>query len=446
MAITSRDQPTSRFVNQRIGTVAAGTASVRRQNSLAAWLILVGIFVPPIPIDIGALVFSPARLTVSIFFIPAIMTWFKLGRNWKSPDFFAIATAGWIIIASFFNDGFQAYVGAQAMEFLGAYFIGRAYFFDRPGLELFIRILKVVAFVVILLGFLDTLAGYPVTLTLLGVTGFQFAYRNGILRADSVFSVAELFGTFCVAATFLFLYCERNLAPRIFYVILGVCGTVASLSSGPLLGLALGFAAFSYDLILNKKVWRWKLFAAGIIGLILGAYAFSNDPIAAIIGHLTFDPQTGNFRINTWNLGLEMVAKDPIVGRGLASFDDESDMVQLFVGQSVDALWLVLMLRYGVPVAGLLLLTIFIPVLRTKGYATDRYLNKVRTGFTFAVILMAVIGITVHYWDAIWIFFGLCIGIRASFVELEGARWNLREQSDRSPRREALNAMRRQCT
>ena len=378
--------------------------------------------------DIGGLVFTPARLTATIFFLPAIVVLFKSGRNWKSPDFFAIATAGWIIIASFFNEGFQAYVGAQALEFLSAYLIGRAFFFGRPGLELFIRVFKVVAGVVILLGFLDTLAGYPVTLTALGLTQFQVDYRNGFLRADLVFSVAEHFGTFCVAAMVLFLYCERNLTTRLFYAVLGIFGIVASLSSGPLLGLVVGLAVFCYDTILNKIVWRWKLMVMGILGLIVAAFAYSNDPIAAIVGHLTLNPDTGNFRINTWTLGLDQVAKYPIMGRGLASFEGESDLVKVFVGQSVDALWLVLMLRYGVPVAGLLLLTIFIPVFRTNRSATDPYLGRVRTGFSTAVILMGVIGVTVHYWDAIWIFFGLCIGIRASFVELEARGGNFRQQ------------------
>jgi O-Antigen ligase len=427
MAITNRAEigPATSFLDQRNGPARAITHAGRRPSPIAGWLILVGIFTPYIQMDIGGLIFTPARLTSTIFLLPAIAALFKSGRNWKSPDFFAFATAGWIIIASFFNGGFQAYVGAQALEFLSAYLIGRAYFFGRPSLELFIRVLRVVALVVILLGLLDTFAGYPVTLTSLGLNQFQVDFRNGFLRADSVFSVAELFGTFCVAATVLFLYCGPNPRTRIFYVVLGICGTVASLSSGPLLGLAMGLAAFCYDAVLNKLAWRWKLLAIAVLGLVLGAYAISNDPVAAIVGRLTFNPDTGNFRINTWTLGLDQVANHPFVGRGLASFEGESDLVKVFVGQSVDALWLVLMLRYGVPVAGLLLLTISIPVFRTNPTALDPFLSRARTGFSFAIILMAVIGITVHYWDAIWIFFGLCIGIRASFVELE-AMGNLR--------------------
>lgn len=412
-----------------VQSIAARTGvPAKGQNSLVAWLVLIGIFVPYIQMDIGGLVFTPARLTCTIFFLPAVLALFKPGRKWKSPDFFAFATAGWIIVASFFNDGFQAYVLAQTLEFLSTYLIGRAFFLDRPGIELFMRPFKVVASVVILLGLLDTLAGYPVILPLFGLTQFQVDYRNGFLRADSVFAVAEQFGTFCVAAMVLFWYCERKTSVRISFVVLSICGTVASLSSGPLLGLVLGLAVFIYDAILNKIVWRWKLLTTGILGLILAAFAYSNDPIAAIVGHLTLNPDTGNFRINTWILGIDQVAKYPIFGRGLASFEGESDMVRLFVGQSVDALWLVLMLRYGVPIVVLLLLTIVIPLFGTYRSTVDPYLTRARTGFSLAVLVMAVIGITVHYWDAIWIFFALCIGIRASFVELEARDQSLRRR------------------
>jgi NO-binding membrane sensor protein with MHYT domain len=101
------------------------------------------------------------------------------------------------------------------------------------------------------------------------------------------------------------------------------------------------------------------------------------------------------------------------------------------------------MLRYGVPMVVLMLITIFIPMFRGARAATDPYLGNIRTGFSFAVMLMSVIGTTVHYWDAIWIFFSLIIGIRASFVELEARGGSLREKSAHitvGPRRSASPA------
>ena len=145
-----------------------------------------------------------------------------------------------------------------------------------------------------------------------------------------------------------------------------------------------------------------------------------NDPIVAIVGHLTFNPDTGNFRINTWDLGLEQVALHPLVGRGFADYAGASSLVKLFLGQSVDTLWLLLMLRYGIPVVVFLLLAMFVPLFKKKRVSSkDPYLNKMRTAFSLAMILMAVTALTVDFWDSIWILFGMVIGIRASFSELE---------------------------
>ena len=44
-------------------------------------------------------------------------------------------------------------------------------------------------------------------------------------------------------------------------------------------------------------------------------------------------------------------------------------------------------------------------------------MNNMRTGFTLVVVMFMFIGITVHYWNNVWIFWGICIGIRASLQE-----------------------------
>ena len=212
---------------------------------------------------LGQLNFTPARFTVFLFFVPAIMILFRSDRKWILPDLFAAATTGWIITASLLNGGYQTFALAEALEFLGAYLIGRAYFFDRLGIKLFIRVFKVVTLVVISLGFLDTVFGYAVTQQFMGLTKYQLDYRMGLFRADSVFPVGELFGTFCVAATALFLYSEQTIPYRIFYSTLGIIGTAASLSSGPLLSLVICLAIFGYDIIFNKIQWRWKLLTGG---------------------------------------------------------------------------------------------------------------------------------------------------------------------------------------
>ena len=78
------------------------------------------------------------------------------------------------------------------------------HFFDRPGLELFIRVFKIVATGVIVLGFLDTLFGYPVTLRLMGLTQFQSDFRLGLFRANSVLLSENCSGRFALLLQYSF--------------------------------------------------------------------------------------------------------------------------------------------------------------------------------------------------------------------------------------------------
>jgi hypothetical protein len=43
---------------------------------------------------------------------------------------------------------------------------------------------------------------------------------------------------------------------------------------------------------------------------------------------------------------------------------------------------------------------------------------KMSTAFTIVLILLVFDGLTVHYWNFLWIFWGVCIGIRVSLREL----------------------------
>jgi hypothetical protein len=43
--------------------------------------------------------------------------------------------------------------------------------------------------------------------------------------------------------------------------------------------------------------------------------------------------------------------------------------------------------------------------------------SRMATAFTMVLVIFMFIGITVHFWNFVWIFWGLCIGIRASIYE-----------------------------
>ena len=53
----------------------------------------------------------------------------------------------------------------------------------------------------------------------------------------------------------------------------------------------------------------------------------------------------------------------------------------------------------------------------TAGPTLDPYMDSVRSGFTLAVMTFVLVGLTVHYWNTMWMLWGAYIGVRASLYE-----------------------------
>ncbi len=87
---------------------------------------------------------------------------------------------------------------------------------------------------------------------------------------------------------------------------------------------------------------------------------------------------------------------------------------------SVDSIWLVLPLRFGLPTIVFLGLANIAAILPTKTLPgmLDPFLERMRTAFTLVLILFSFVGLTVHYWNYIWIFWAICLGIRVSLREI----------------------------
>jgi hypothetical protein len=45
------------------------------------------------------------------------------------------------------------------------------------------------------------------------------------------------------------------------------------------------------------------------------------------------------------------------------------------------------------------------------------YLSRMSTAFTLVLVVFMFTGITVHFWNYMWIFWGVCIGMRAALRE-----------------------------
>jgi hypothetical protein len=352
--------------------------------------------------------FTPGRAAIALLFVPAIAKLLQDRRRFLLPDLFVFLTSAWMIGSRFQDDGLNASAVAEVIELLGGYVVARAYFFERQALEQFMRVFKVLVVIVILLASLEPLAGTNVVTKILQTPVFETQFRYGVARAQSTIEDAELFGTLCCVAGCLTLYTTPLGGRRFGW--LGFCffGCILAISSGPLLAFALMIAAYAYDRVFKQFAWRWKAFCITIACLIASVFLISKNPTDWLVSHLTLDPATGYFRLYAFDWAEDQIAIHPYKGWGFEQIEDYDP--------SVDCVWLVCALRFGLPMMYLLLLTNF-ATFYPKGAKGDPYINNAGKSFTFAIVCLMVIGLTVHYWNAIWMLWAVCLGIRTSIKE-----------------------------
>jgi hypothetical protein len=418
--------PSRQLVFGRSADMDAVTASsfVRgRANTLAAWLALTGLLIPAaeVQVYIGGAKFTVGRLGIMLLMIPALIALFQRGRRLQVPDFFACATAIWIIFAgtnAADSDSASSSV-AEAIELCGGYLVARAFFFGPLALRAFISALKILTFTSILLGTADSISGrlivHETFASLLQVTPIDAQYRDGALRAASTFDHAILFGAFCSFVGIILLYSERSVVRRALWVAFCFYGCVLSWSSSGLMSLFIGVSVYTYDRAMKRHPWRWRAFCGSAVLILTMFFVAANNPMGWIVSHLTLDPASGYFRIMIWDLAASKIAESPLIGFGVQRLDDA------ILDVTVDSVWLVMALRFGLPVVVLLILTsltAMLPVGRaSRGGADEHYVRELRTGFTLVLAMFMFVGLTVHYWNYLWIFWGICFGIRVSLNE-----------------------------
>jgi hypothetical protein len=295
-------------------------------------------------------------------------------------------------------------------------------------LQVFVSALKVVTVVMIALALLDTVSGRPLTMEITGrlfgtAAGFPTDSRSifgiNLDRARATLDHPILYGMFCVFAAAIFLYSERNPIRRTAYFGLCSFGCLLAVSSAPIMCLAIVAAVYCYDLITKQYSWRWWAFWSMVGTLFFVVFLATNKPFSWIIAHLTLDPSTGYYRIMIWDVATATIMRSPLTGFGFIFFDDQ------VLDNTVDSAWLVYALRFGVPMIAFLFLASIAASLgsgrKTEIRSKDPYMVGIRTGFTLVLMIFAFAALTVHFWNGLWMFWGLCLGIRASLNEYFGA-------------------------
>jgi hypothetical protein len=397
-----------------------------QSQTFPMWLLLTGILLIPASLNIhlsgDGLKFTPGRAAITLLLLPSLFMLFRPSRHFIASDLFIFLASTWMVGSRLPYDGLNQSAAAAALELFGGYFVGRAYFYGPRALKDFLRIFKIVIFLVISIAVLDPLLGQNVVqaaVSIITQTPVPIANqeRFGIVRAASTIEMAELYGMVCCVAGSIFLFLESSKSARYFWAGFSFFGCILSLSSGPILAFAIVVSTYVYDLLLCRYSWRWKLVTAMLALFLLILSIVTQRPVSWILSHLTLDSSTGYFRMYVFQYIFEQINASPLVGYGFGSVGDDEFLSNV----TVDCVWLVNAMRYGIPMVALFFLANLTAytslVSRGRRRSADPFVAKAATGFTQAMIAFMLVGITVHFWNATWMFWAVCIGIRGSIKE-----------------------------
>jgi hypothetical protein len=371
---------------------------------------------------IGGLRLTVARI-VLLFVLPYALLRFIQQAGTRSyrfviSDALFIPTALWMLLAVCVTEGLDRAIvgcGVTALEFAGAYFAARA-LLTGPGQALVLA--QWVSVLIAIAGYLaplDTITGHHVIHDVLGsITGYEPTYqvdvRRGLLRSTSTMEHPILLGTACVAGMLLGL--RLPIVWRCFVIAGTAIGLGASISSAPVCAIIIGFACLAYRRVTPGFDTRW-MWLLGICALLLTALLTLHPaPFGWLIGHTTFEPTSGYYRLLTWHYAGELVLASPVFGIGLTEQWARPDWLL----PTVDTEWLRAAMSFGIPGSVLIAACLIgacarrVDSPRVNLSPDERQLGLVLSINTFLIIF---IGFTTSFWGTTWILMGLFAGMRA---------------------------------
>lgn len=394
---------------------------------LPVTLVIVSFLCPTeLSLFLGDLRLPPHRIALILLF-PFALYRFALSNKVRVQGFDLVFLAFniWTVCIFAHHNGTPdgiVYGGSLALESFGGYLIARAYVRDFPTLVVVLKVMLLAIATAALIALPETLLGQNFAHDILrSVTGYEHPVavetRLGLTRAYSTFDHPIHYGTFCAALLTLLIYIERRKQRRYGRAALVGGATFLGLSSAPMLCLALQFGMMSWDR-LTRGIPSRALLTIALLAFVYVAISLvsTRGPIALIATGMTLDPWTGYYRMQIWIHGLNNVMTDPWVGIGLADWTRPWWMVS----DTVDAFWLVIAMREGIPALALLLLAIAMLVTAavTKSLRTpDRETRRILRGWLISLIALCLLGATVHYWNVLYAYFFFFIGLGGVFAD-----------------------------
>ncbi len=238
-------------------------------------------------------------------------------------------------------------------------------------------------------------------------------YRLGLMRAYGPFPHPILAGAVMIG--FLPLYYFSGL--RSWPFLLGVGAALAGffgLSSAAFLALTLAFGAMAiYHIKPFFPTISWWTISGLLVVIGWALHMASQNGIISVISRLTLTPSTAEYRKLIWEYGSANVVKNPWFGLGYRQWERLD-----WMGESVDAHFLLLAMRHGLIVPVLLLIAIIYGMVRL-GLVIPYLAPKDRAfaiGINICLVIFVVVGQTVNYFGSSNVVFMTMVAFLASAV------------------------------
>ena len=406
---------------------AAAQAGLRAMPELQEkslnWLVplLMWSLILPVIVNLGPLRLSPNRIILLLTVVPLVIMWLMgaAGRI-RVADILVIFSSLWMTITLIIYGGVPLIetAGITGVEMLGPYLMARCLIRTEKQYQTLIRHLYWIAVVLAPIAAIEATTGIRALHLLFDPFFSTFPYgsnmRWNMIRTHTGFEHPILFGCF---TAFLFSPVYFSLRLRMspvkaFMMALPVpVATFFALSMGAYLGLIGQFMLIGWAFVMRKLTARWYILS----GLILFAYVFvdvlsNRNPFEVFISYLVFDAHTAYWRVLIFTFGIQNVWSNPIFGIGLGDWFRPYFMYS----SSVDNFWLLMAMRHGIP--GFLLITgayvaVMTTLMRTK--PSQASVQTHRRALVFSLIGLGVAIITVHLWNATFVFLMFTLGAGA---------------------------------
>lgn len=429
----------SKSRTRHITSAAANNAARNNRLSFLVLIFILGLIIPLI-VQLGGVRLSVYRIVLLLLFFPSLYKLLSgsVGRM-RTPDIAVIVICIWSSLAIFVVQGpLTETIGILIVETLGAYLIGRCYIRTPDAFQQMARVFFIIILVMFPLAIVESMTGHEIILQVFETVGTVYRPANmpqrwGLYRAQGPFAHPIHFGLFCGAFIGLVYYVVgygRSAFARFWRVSVVVMTGALAFSSGPLTALMAQVYIISWDRVFNQVKARWHILGAlTILAYIVVDLLSNRNPFQVFISYLAFSPHTAYNRIYIWTFGTASIFNNPLWGVGISGYWARP----YYMSSSADMFWIVPAMRHGIIVwigYFTLFFSIVSPLLfRKLGHRLSAY----RMGFLTTIFGLFMAGWTVHYWDAVFVFFMFLLGSGVWMIDYKEPEEDTDSQLDAPP-------------